>query len=244
MTLLDRLANARLAVAFTGAGMSAESGVPTFRSTGGIWTRFSPEELASLDAFMANPEMVWAWYQSRREVILSCAPNPGHVALAELESLVPTVSIITQNIDGLHREAGSTEVIELHGNIRRNYCQACGARYDDEEMLVGDQVRRCACGGLIRPDVVWFGEMLPPDAVRLAERRTMDANVFLSIGTSGVVYPAAGLPIAAREHGAYVVEINPEPTPLTSYAHEVIRRPSGEALPEIVDRLKRMKNEA
>ncbi len=244
MTLLDRLANARLAVAFTGAGMSAESGVPTFRSTGGIWTRFSPEELASLDAFMANPEMVWAWYQSRREAILSCAPNPGHAALAELESLVPTVSIITQNIDGLHREAGSTEVIELHGNIRRNYCQTCGTRYDDEEMLVGDRVRRCACGGLIRPDVVWFGEMLPPDAVRLAERRTMDANVFLSIGTSGVVYPAAGLPIAAREHGAYVVEINPEPTPLTPYAHEVIRRPSGEALPEIVDRLKRMKNEA
>lgn len=234
MSLFDRLANAQLVVAFTGAGMSAESGVPTFRSNDGLWTRFRPAELANVDAFMANPELVWAWYQARRQVILSCKPNDGHLALARMEKLTPKVSVITQNIDGLHSAAGSTEVIELHGNIARNYCQSCKQLYDDQEMLVGDNVRRCSCGGLIRPDVVWFGEALPDEAVRLAQRRALDANVFFVVGTSGVVYPAAGLPIAAREHGAYVVEINPEETPLTPYAHEVIRMPSARALREIV----------
>lgn len=233
-TLLDRLANARLVVAFTGAGMSAESGVATFRAKDGLWSKFKPEELANVDAFLANPQMVWEWYQARRDVILKAEPNPGHRALVELEKLVPEVSVITQNIDGLHGAAGSTEVIELHGNIRRNFCQRCRRRYDDEALLVAGQVQECECGGKIRPDVVWFGEMLPLDAVKLAERRSTDANVFFSIGTSAVVYPAAGLPILAREMGAYVVEINPEETPLSSYMHETIRLPSGTALPEIV----------
>lgn len=234
MSLFDRLANAQLVVALTGAGISAESGVPTFRSNDGLWAQFKPEELASLDAFMANPQLVWAWYQARRHVTLACKPNPGHHALAAMEKLTPKVSVITQNVDGLHHAAGSTEVIELHGNIARNYCQSCGKRYDGQEMLAGDEVRRCACGGLIRPDVVWFGEMLPDDAIRLAQRRAMDANVFFVIGTSGVVYPAAGLPVAAREHGAYIVEINPEETPLTRFAHEVIRKPGSQALREVV----------
>lgn len=214
--------------------MSAESGVPTFRSNDGLWKRFRPEELANVDAFLANPELVWAWYPARREVILACKPNDGHVALAELESLVPSVSVITQNIDGLHQAAGSTEVIELHGNIARNYCQTCHRHYDDPSMLTGNVVRHCSCGGLIRPDVVWFGEMLPEAEIRRAQRRAVEANVVLVIGTSGVVYPAAGLPIAAREHGAYVVEINPEATPLTAYAHEVIRTSSASALRDIV----------
>ena len=124
-TLIDRLANARLVVAFTGAGISAESGVATFRATDGLWSKFRPEELANVDAFMANPQMVWEWYQARRDVVLNAQPNAGHLALAELESLVPQVSIVTQNIDGLHTAAGSSEVIELHGNIRRNFCQRC-----------------------------------------------------------------------------------------------------------------------
>ena len=238
-TLIDRLAAAKLVVGFTGAGVSAESGVATFRATGGLWTKFKPEELANVDAFLANPQMVWEWYQARRDVILQAAPNPGHRALAELEDLVPKVSIITQNIDGLHVAAGSSEVIELHGNIRKNFCQSCGRRYDDESLLVVEQVQRCECGGSIRPDVVWFGEMLPADAFQLAEERAAEASVFFSIGTSALVYPAAGLPLVARRSGAYMVEINPDETPLSDYMHETIRMASGEAMPAIVEQLRR-----
>lgn len=233
-TLIDRLANARLVVAFTGAGISAESGVATFRAKDGLWTKFKPEELASMDAFLANPQIVWEWYQARREVIMQAEPNAGHRAIVELERLVPSVSVITQNIDGLHAAAGSAEVIELHGNIRRNFCQRCLRRYDDETLLTEQTVQQCECGGRIRPDVVWFGENLPTDQWELAERRSLRANVFFSIGTSAVVYPAAGLPMLAREAGAMLVEINPEESPLTPYAHESIRATSGAALPEIV----------
>lgn len=241
-TLIERLVRAPLVVAFTGAGISAESGVATFRAQGGLWTKFKPEELANVDAFLANPQMVWEWYQARREVILEAKPNPGHYALAEMEELIPKVSVITQNIDGLHVAAGSSEVIELHGNIRKNYCQNCGKRYDDETLLHMQEVQRCECGGMIRPDVVWFGEMLPEDAFALAEQRSRDAHVFFSIGTSSVVYPAAALPIVAHEMGAYLVEINPEPTPLTRYAAESLRAPSGEALPEIIRLLREAKS--
>lgn len=237
-TLIDRLANARYVVAFTGAGVSAESGVATFRAKDGLWSRFKPEELANVDAFLANPQMVWEWYQARREVMLGAEPNAGHRALVEMEDLVRHVSVVTQNIDGLHTAAGSTEVIELHGNMRRNFCQQCRRRYDDEALLHVHEVPVCACGGNIRPDIVWFGEYLPPEATALAERRSKDAGVFFSIGTSAVVYPAAGLPMLAREHGAYLVEINPDETPLTPYAHEVFRGASGTALPAIIAALR------
>jgi NAD-dependent deacetylase len=237
-TLLERLANAKLVVAFSGAGMSAESGVATFRDKDGLWSKFKPEELASIDAFLANPQRVWDWYQARRDVVLHARPNAGHHAIAELEQLVPKVSVITQNIDGLHAEAGSTEVIELHGNLRRNYCHSCGKHYDDEELLVAQQIPRCDCGGTIRPDIVWFGEMLPADAMRLADQRAQRANVMFSIGTSGIVYPAAGIPMIGLRSGAYMVEINPEETPLSPYAHETIRTNSGEAMPEILRLLK------
>jgi NAD-dependent deacetylase len=175
-------------------------------------------------------------------VILDAAPNAGHRAIAQLESLVPKVSVITQNIDGLHSLAGSKEVIELHGNIRRNFCQRCGRRYDDESLLTEARVQECQCGGKIRPDVVWFGEMLPTDAVALAESRARQANVLFSIGTSAVVYPAAGIPILARESGAYVVEINPEATPLSRYMHESIRGTSGSVMPEIVRQLQTLRS--
>jgi NAD-dependent deacetylase len=181
--------------------------------------------------------MVWEWYQARCEVVLHAEPNAGHKAIAALEELVPRVSVVTQNIDGLHARAGSTEVIELHGNIRRNFCQRCRKRYDDEALLAVEAVQTCECGGMIRPDVVWFGEMLPEDAFALAELRTRQAGVFFSVGTSAVVYPAAGLPLLALEYGAYVVEINPEETPLSGYAHESIRAASGEAMPLIVRRM-------
>lgn len=240
-TLLERLSNARLVTCFTGAGISAESGVATFRATDGLWAKFKPEELANVEAFLANPQMVWEWYQARREVVLNATPNPGHTAIVELEQLVPKVSVVTQNIDGLHAVAGSSEVIELHGNIRKNFCQSCRKRYDDEEFLTIRDVLECECGGKVRPDVVWFGEMLPRESMELAEARAWETNVLFSIGTSSIVYPAAGVPLIALDSGAYVVEINPEPTPLTPYAHESIRGASGEILPSLVEALRTFK---
>ena len=240
-TLIERLLTAKIVVAFTGAGISAESGVATFRTAGGLWKKFRPEELANVDAFLANPQLVWEWYGARRQVVLEAQPNAGHRAIAELEELVPLVSVITQNVDGLHREAGSSEVIELHGNIRKNFCQSCHKRYDDETLLAAADVPHCDCGGLVRPDVVWFGEALPADALTLAEKRCRAANVIFSIGTSSLVYPAAGLPMLAREWGAYLVEINPEETPLTPYAHESIRAASGSVMPDVVKRVREKK---
>jgi len=236
-TAIQRLRAARSVAVLTGAGISAESGIATFRDPDGIWSRFRPEELASMDAFLRNPQRVWEWYQSRRRVVLEAQPNAGHRALAALETLVPRVTIITQNIDGLHQQGGSSRVLELHGSIRGNFCVACGRRYDGEELLVAEEVVRCECGGAIRPDVVWFGEMLPMEAWESAERAAEDADVFLSVGTSAVVYPAAGLPLLARQHGAYLMEINAEPTPLTEYAHEFHHGPAGALLTELVEQL-------
>lgn len=228
------LARAHSVVAFTGAGMSAESGVPTFRGTDGIWTKFKPEELANLDAFVRNPELVWEWYAARKKIIASVQPNAGHYALVEMEKLFPSFTIVTQNIDNLHRRAGSSRVYELHGNIERNYCMQCGKPFTNEYVLQSGAVPRCPCGGLIRPDVVWFGELLPEDEWDGAERACRSADVLLSIGTSGVVYPAASLPLTAKRSGAYLIEINPEPTLLSEDADEFLQGKAGEILPELV----------
>jgi NAD-dependent deacetylase len=239
--LVTMLARARSVVAFTGAGVSAESGVPTFRGTDGVWKKFKPEELANLNAFMKNPELVWEWYAHRKRIIADIRPNPGHYALAEMEQLFPHFAVITQNIDNLHGRAGSKTVYELHGNIERNYCMKCGAPYANEEILCGGSERLLSflcrkCSGLIRPDVVWFGEMLPEDEWDRSIRAAEGADIFLSIGTSGVVYPAASIPLVAKQHGAYVVEINPESTPLTGSADEFIRGLSGDVLPALYRR--------
>lgn len=236
--LMTMLAQAKSVVAFTGAGVSAESGVPTFRGTDGVWKKFKPEELANLGAFMKNPELVWEWYAHRKKIIANIRPNPGHYALAEMEQLFPHFAVITQNIDNLHRRAGSKTVYELHGNIERNYCMKCGAPYANEEILgAGSQpplsIRCPRCSGLIRPDVVWFGEMLPEEEWDGSIRAAEAADIFLSIGTSGVVYPAASIPLVAKRHGAYVVELNPETTPLTDSADEFIQGLSGEILPAL-----------
>jgi NAD-dependent deacetylase len=236
--MLTALAKARELVAFTGAGMSAESGVPTFRGNNGLWAKFKPEELANLNAFLRNPEMVWEWYAARKKVIADVQPNRGHYALAEMETLFPTFAVVTQNIDNLHRRSGSRKVFELHGNIERNYCMRCGQRFTNEEVLTGRAVPRCSCGGLIRPDVVWFGEMLPEDEWNGAERACQRADVLLSIGTSGVVYPAAALPMEAKRNGAFIIEINPEPTPLSEVADVFLRGTSGEILPAMLQQLK------
>lgn len=242
--LLGRLAEAQTVVAFTGAGVSAESGVPTFRGNDGIWAKFKPAELANINAFMKNPELVWEWYKQRKQIIASVQPNPGHYALAGMESLFPECEVITQNIDNLHRRAGSTKVHELHGNIERNYCMKCGAQYSNEHVLSVVGAPRCTqakCGGQIRPDVVWFGELLPENEWKNAMRAAERADVFLSIGTSGVVHPAASIPPAAKQSGAFLVEINPEETPLTNSVDEFIQAPSGEVLPALLEQIQLMK---
>jgi NAD-dependent deacetylase len=239
---LEVLRRADEVVAFTGAGMSAESGVPTFRGDGGLWQKFRPEELANVGAFLRNPVLVWEWYEHRRTVLAGVSPHPGHRALAAMEAVFPRVTVVTQNVDNLHRRAGSTRVLELHGNIERNYCIRCGARYDGADVPVRDRVPSCtagaagaACGGLIRPDVVWFGEPLPEEEWEAGVRAIGRADLCLLVGTSGVVYPAASLPALAQRQGAYTVEINPEPTPFTDSADLVLRQPAGIALPAILD---------
>jgi len=237
-SLLGELAKAQSVVAFTGAGISAESGVPTFRGTDGIWKKFKPEELANVNAFMKNPELVWEWYAHRKKILADIEPNPGHYTLAKMEHMFSHFAVITQNIDNLHRRAGSKTVYELHGNIERNYCMKCGASYSNEAVLNQKGVPHCVeCDGIIRPDVVWFGEMLPDEEWEKSVRAAASADVFFSIGTSGVVYPAASIPLMAKQQGAFVVEINPEPTPLTDRADEFLVGPSGVILPALYQRL-------
>lgn len=241
--LVARLTDSQRIVAFTGAGISAESGVPTFRGPDGIWGKMRPEELASMEGFLRNPSLVWEWYAHRKKIIAEIAPNAGHAALVRMEKLFSSVAVITQNIDNLHRRAGSTTVFELHGNIERNYCMECGTNASNTEVLAARGVPVCPkCGGMIRPDVVWFGEMLPEEEWENAVHASEAADVFFSIGTSAVVYPAASLPLLARQSGAYLVEINPEPTPLTPKADEFLQGPSGTILPALcaaVEQLRR-----
>lgn len=232
-TLEGHLANARSITVLTGAGVSAESGVPTFRDKGGLWTKFKPEELANFQAFIANPNLVWEWYSHRRKIIQEVQPNPGHFALVELESLVPDFTLITQNVDNLHRRAGSLRILELHGNIERSYCIDCREPYEHSPD-VKSVVPRCQCGGLVRPDVVWFGEYLPEREMSLAWKAAERSELFFSIGTSGEVYPAAQLPGVAREKGAYVVEINPNPSVLAPIMHECLMGTSASILPQLV----------
>jgi len=234
---LRNLLNPDSAVAvLTGAGISAESGVPTFRGEEGLWSKFRPEELANVDAFMSNPDMVWAWYQHRREIINEVGPNPGHHALARMEEKIHDFSLITQNVDGLHRRAGNKNVYELHGNIQRNKCIDCGKFFDKLPDEASDKVPECdECGGKIRPDVVWFGEMLPQDIIHRAFEVAEKSALFFSIGTSAVVQPAASIPVMAKQAGAYLVEINVEPTVITSYVDLFLQGKSGEILPVILE---------
>jgi NAD-dependent deacetylase len=240
-TIAERLSTARSVAVLTGAGVSAESGVATFRDPDGLWSRFKPQELASMDGFLSNPNLVWQWYQARREVLERVQPNAGHHALAELQTLVEhrggRFTLATQNVDRLHHRAGSRDVLELHGNIVENYCHRC---HTPHEYVYADnpsqqEPPRCAaCGGMIRPAVVWFGEMLPADTFAAAEQAAETCEVYFSIGTSAEVYPAAGLPLEAKRRGAFVVEINPHPTSITRFMDASIHAPSGEALPAIV----------
>ncbi len=233
--LISFLQKTERLVALTGAGASQESGLRTFRDAQtGLWAQYKPTELASPEAFARDPKLVWDWYAWRREAIKGVRPNPGHDALVEMEKRVPTFTLITQNVDGLHRFAGSKNVLELHGNIQKVRCADCRTFTetwgDDSE-----SVPRCEkCGGLLRPDVVWFGEALPRAELESAVEAARTCQIFFSIGTSGVVQPAASLAHAARNKGAVIVEINAEQTPLTYKTDYFFEGKSGEILPELV----------
>ncbi len=232
--LIQDIKNAKHVCVLTGAGISAESGVSTFRGKEGLWSKFKPEELANMNAFMANPNLVWEWYQHRRDLLTQVKPNAGHLALAEWESLAPRFTLVTQNVDGLHAVAGHRRVLELHGNIRINRCNSCGAESDMEHITFDGHVPKCSCGGMLRPGVVWFGEMLPTDIFQTAVRAANTCDLFLSIGTSAIVYPAASLPEIAISRGIPVIEVNTEETPLTPMVTHHIRGLSGTILPELV----------
>ncbi len=239
---LKQLEQSASVLFFTGAGISAESGISTFRGKDGLWNKLKPEELANFNAFLKNPDRVWEWYQYRRKIIRNSRPNPAHKAIAEMEGYFEEVVVVTQNIDNLHRRAGSSEIYELHGNIERNYCIKCRKRYDSPNLGFDDKVPKCSeCGGLIRPDVVWFGEMLPQDVFTSAENAAAKCDICFVVGTSAVVYPAAYIPVTAKNSGAYVVEINIEPTEISSSVNYSIMGKAGEILPQILKAVKKFK---
>jgi len=234
------LRGARHVCVITGAGVSAESGVPTFRDAlTGHWSKFNPEDLATPEAFERDPRFVWDWYESRREMIRRVQPNPGHYALAELSRHVPRLTLVTQNVDGLHQRAGSHGVLEYHGNILRDRCTVERTIATRSDNSPGDGLPRCAaCGGLLRPDVVWFGEAIPAGPMLAAAEAAGDCDVFLSIGTSSLVYPAAGLAECALDAGATVIEINPNPTDLSATASIALNGASGALLPRLLAALR------
>lgn len=211
--------------------------MPTFREAQtGLWERFDPQELATPEAFERKPGLVWDWYAWRRKLVAQAAPNPGHLAIAEMQDLDQNFTLVTQNVDGLHQRAGSRDVIELHGNILRTRCSVEGVEVDQYEESGLPPV--CpSCGAPLRPDVVWFGEMLPSGALDAASEAARGAELFLSVGTSSLVYPAAALPYEALESGATLVEVNPEETPLTPHADYALRGPAGDVLPRLIREL-------
>lgn len=228
----------RLAV-FTGAGVSKESGIPTFREPEtGLWAKYDPMELATPEAYLRNPSLVWRWYEHRFGVASAAKPNPGHHALAELERLLPHVAVITQNIDGLHQRAGSSTVIELHGTIHSFRCihgRHRGYGWDDVTAQ-DDKPPHCPeCGDYLRPEVVWFGEGLPQEALSAAEQLSASCDVMLIVGTSGVVYPAAAIPAIARQSGATLIDVNPRRDALVQLCHTFLEGPGGEVLPRLLD---------
>ena len=241
----DRLNSAARAVArsarlvvFTGAGVSKESGIPTFREPEvGLWAQYDPMQLATPEAYLRDPVLVWTWYEHRFGTTTAAEPNPGHAAIAELERLRPSVTVVTQNIDGLHQRAGSSDVIELHGSMNRFKCihgRHCGYSFDDFADQEQKPPRCPECGDLLRPEVVWFGEALPADAIDRAQHLCAGCDVMLVVGTSGVVFPAAAMPLIAQEAGATVIDVNPERDTLAARADIFLMGPGGEVLPQLV----------
>ncbi len=234
----ERLRAARSVMVLTGSGISAESGLPTFRGAGGLWRTYRVEELASPDGFARDPQLVWSWYAERRKAHAAVRPSPAHVALAELERGARDFTLATQNVDSLHRIAGSQNVFELHGSLRDAKCTQCDARMRLDDVLAriergGIGATEHACGGRWRPDIVWFGEALPADALDGAFAAARRADVMLVVGTSGLVQPAASL-ATKRLTGAFVVEVNPEETALTAHVDVSLRARASDVLPQLV----------
>ncbi|MBN1427801.1 MAG: NAD-dependent deacylase [Anaerolineae bacterium] len=245
----EAISRAQLIAVSSGAGISKESGIPTFRDAQtGLWAQYDPEQLATPDAFKRNPDLVWSWYVSRHDLVAQCRPNPGHLALVEMEKLVPQLVILTQNVDGLHCAAGSADVVELHGSLGRFKCSAdCqgSPTLVDLETIPHDHEHAppCPhCGALIRPDVVWFGEVLSSIGLERAFDVAGNCQVMLVVGTSGMVQPAASFPIEARRAGATVIEVNLTPSQLTPVVDISLQGPSGHILPLLVDALKACRN--
>ena len=231
--IAERLKTATSVVALTGAGVSAESGIPTFRGPEGLWQHYKPEDLATPQAFARDPRLVWEWYDWRRELIANCQPNQAHLTLAEMEKALPDFTLITQNVDGLHRRAGSQKVVEFHGNLWDVRCVAEGTVLEYRDVPLPEVPPRCQCGALLRPNVVWFGEPLPAGAIAAAQEAATSCDLILVIGTSGVVHPAASVPLWAKQKGAYVIEFNLQRTPISAYADEVILGPAAVEVPKL-----------
>jgi NAD-dependent protein deacetylase/lipoamidase len=234
--LITALQPASRVAVITGAGISAESGIPTFRGAGGLWRSFRPEDLATPQAFARDPATVWAWYRWRQRLIADAAPNAGHSALAKLQASRPGWRVLTQNVDGLHQRAGNDAVVELHGSIWRTRCVSCGRPGDSNAQCAEDETAPlplCRCGSLMRPAVVWFGEALDPQVMKTARAIVEEADAVIVVGTSAVVFPVAALPLAARARNVPIVEINVEDTPLTAHVTHVVRASAATALPAL-----------
>jgi NAD-dependent deacetylase len=240
-TVAEHIRRTSRVTVLTGAGVSAASGVPTFRGSGGLWREFRAEDLATPEAFRRDPRLVWEWYDWRRQTVAACRPNAAHRVLAAWSRRIPDFTLITQNVDGLHEDAGTANVVRLHGSIwrvrcARSRCEA-GAARDDRRVPLPELPPRCACGDFLRPDIVWFGEALEPGSIDRAQAAAADCDVFLTVGTSAVVHPAAGLVYEARAHGAYTVEVNPEATPASSRVDLTLRGPAEDVLAVLEERL-------
>ena len=231
-TVADTIKAAKKIVFVTGAGISQESGIPTFRGKDGLWRKYDPMQLATIDAFFDNPKLVWEWYEERRKNILNTQPNLGHTAIAQLEKYKEVV-VLTQNIDGLHQRAGSTNVLELHGSIIRIKCTICNFK-DEITTSFRDLPPSCRCGSMLRPDVVWFGEPLPPDVWQRAIIHASSCDVMIIAGTSLVVSPANSLPVFAKQNNSLLIEVNPEETLMSSEMDLSIKDTSAKALPNLI----------
>lgn len=232
--IIDALRKARSIVVLTGAGVSAESGVPTFRGQEGLWRNYNPQELATPEAFNKDPTLVWEWYDWRRGLIAPLEPNPAHLAIAELEERSPSFLLITQNIDGLHKKGGSKQMLELHGNIWNVRCVAEGNVTENHDVPLQNIPPMCSCGAMLRPHIVWFGESLDPHILHQSLQAIEACDFLIVAGTSAVVQPSASFPIMARERGATVLEVNMEPTPISSLVNGSLFGKAGELLPQLV----------
>ena len=236
----EDLKRAKNAVALTGAGISVESGIPPFRGKGGVWEKIDPMEFAHIDNFIRNPAKVWnVLIKDMKDVLDSAEPNDGHNGLAELEKMGLLTTVITQNVDGLHQMAGNTDVIEFHGTFAWQRCMDCNDRVETRRIDMATIPPRCRCGGIYRPDCVFFGEMIPPQALERSQSAASTCSVMLVVGTSAVVHPAAYMPVIAKQSGATIIEINPESTPLTANISDyLIAGKAGEVMRRIVEKLR------